>query len=140
MKYFVIDPRTETIEAGTFHKGHTDSDTTTTLERLQNLVGCRLIEASPFTSKHDKDGVYHDLIVDEEGTFPEDQYFFWSKVIGQPLAGRAVVVGFDPETGEHTDCKLTKAQIQKRMAWMGDRHTTQFICQMLAAKKQAAAQ
>lgn len=135
MRYFVIDPKAETITEGQFHKGWGDSERN--LEQLRELIGCRTIEVSPFTSKNDKPGKHHDLILDEEGLFPEDQHFFWSKVIGQPLAGKAVVLGFDPETGDWKSCTLSRDQVKKRMAWMGDRHTTATICKMLEARKAA---
>ena len=126
MRYILIDPKAETITEGKFHKGGAETDTT--LRRLYELLDCRLVQSLSFSRDVD-------FICDEEGTFIDDQYFFWSKSLNTPLAGKVALLGFDAETGSWTDCKLKISEVKKQIAWMGDKQTTNMILQMLAARQ-----
>ncbi len=57
------------------------------------------------------------LFLDDEGLFREEQAFFQWIGYGQPLAGRALVLGTDTE-GESRDCMISKRDIENSVRWL----------------------
>lgn len=58
----------------------------------------------------------HDLWVDDEGLFKEDQQLFWIQGFPAPLAGMAVILGHD-NRGESADATAHLSMISQRISW-----------------------
>lgn len=109
MKGYLINPFDQTIKPVTLEKENT-------LQQIYTLCECRLIDA-----------VYsiddHTVFVDDEGLFVENQRYF--KLCGQPLAGKALVLGVNEE-GDSTDVKLWVEDIlEERIDWVAEGITYQ---------------
>lgn len=101
MKAFLIDPATRTI-------------TETTISSWRDIapaLECDLFDVVQI-------GPNVSVYVDDEGLFKDDQCFFQLIHYPQPLAGKGLVLGFDPETGDSTDCPVTAEQILNSLFWM----------------------
>lgn len=62
----------------------------------------------------------NDVYVDEEGllTMNEETKFFKMKHYPQPIAGNGLIMGFDDETGENGDTKLSIEEIKESVTFM----------------------
>jgi hypothetical protein len=104
MKGYLINPFDQTIKQVTLEKENT-------LQQIYALCDCSLI-----------DGVYsiddHTVFVDDEGLYVENQRYF--KLCGQPLAGKALVLGAGEE-GDSTDAELWVEDIlEERIDWVAE--------------------
>lgn len=72
----------------------------------------KFINASTFDVARldDGDGMY----IDDEGLFKDEQAFFLHKGYGQPLAGKALVLGCDDE-GNSTSPRCTLKDLQQQV-------------------------
>lgn len=104
MKAFLIDPVARTV---TPHNVESWRD-------IAPALNCDLFDAvylTPTTT----------VYVDDEGLYVPDQHFFMFVNGHQALAGRGLVLGVDPETGDSIDCPLTLDQIESHLHWLGRR-------------------
>ena len=101
MKALLIDPRTQTV---------------TPLEINDWRDIAPALECDLFDVVQIRPNV--SVYVDDEGLYKDDQCFFQLIHYPQPLAGRGLVLGFDPETGDSTDCPVTADQILNHLFWM----------------------
>lgn len=86
-----------------------------TLENYYVIIGCDLIDATPQAPDQQ-----HTCYVDDEGLFkrtPEDPMIqtSWHP---EPLAGRALIVGFDPSTGASESATLSVEQIAQQVIFL----------------------
>lgn len=105
MRAILIDPFTETV---------TEVDHTGGLEDIYNWTDCVCITScNPFSDRE------HTMFLDDEGLYRDDQAFFGYVGYGQPLAGRALVVGVD-EAGETVACKLSLEGVRAHVGFLPD--------------------
>jgi|TARA_R100001463_G_scaffold136272_1_gene201231 hypothetical protein len=102
MQGYLINPFDNTIKPVIL------SDVDSNLKQIYALLDCTIIDA-----------VYsiddHTIFVDDEGLFVENQRFF--KLFGQPLAGKALVLGVGEE-GDSKDAELwVEDIIEERIEW-----------------------
>ena len=69
------------------------------------------------------DGVY----IDDEGLYVEDQWFWIHRNYPQPLAGKALFIGLDIETGEDRDLQTDIQEIRKDIRFIGDAHEIRIL-------------
>jgi len=62
----------------------------------------------------------NDVYVDEEGLMymNDDTKFFKLKNYPQPLAGNGLIMGYDDETGENGDTKLSVQEVKEQVSFM----------------------
>jgi len=56
------------------------------------------------------DNFRHSIFVDDEGLYTKTDFFAYLDY-PQPLVGKALVLGYDQDTGDSTDCTLTIEQV-----------------------------
>ena len=78
-----------------------------TLEALHKLIDCTTITAVSLTF----DDQVVSLFLDDEGLFVPDQKFWSIFQYPEPLAGRAVILGFDASNGESLDTPVDASRI-----------------------------
>tara|TARA_R100001377_G_scaffold35586_1_gene19653 strand:- start:1078 stop:1434 length:357 start_codon:yes stop_codon:yes gene_type:complete len=105
MKGYLINPFDQTIKSVIL------SDVDSNLHQIYTLCDCKLIDA-----------VYsiddHTVFVDDEGLFVKNQRYF--KLCGQPLAGKALVLG-NGEEGDSIDAKLwVEDTLEERIEWVAE--------------------
>lgn len=102
---YLINPTERTVEAVNMQGGK---------DHLQDIY--KLLDCSIITTAHIDE---HDTIYcDDEGLIHGPVYqFFGVKGFPQPLAGRGLVVGLDPE-GFDTTPRLTLAEVQARTCFI----------------------
>jgi hypothetical protein len=104
MKAFLIDP---------FAKVVTEVDYNGDYHQIYDFIKADLFDAVR-ANKYDDT-----LFVDDEGLFKDDQAFFKWKTYGQPLAGRAVLLGTDND-GEPQDVQATLDEVVENILWQAD--------------------
>lgn len=82
----------------------------------------------------DNEQIQHDIYCDDDGLFKEDQYFFFNKATGTPIAGKGLIVGLDHNTGNSRSCLWSIDGIKKAISWIGDRNTLQFMLERKVIK------
>ena len=103
MQGYLINPFDQTIKPAIL------SDVDSNLKQIYTLLDCNTIDA--VYSLDD-----HTVFVDDEGLFVENQRFF--KLFGQPLAGKALVLGVT-EDGDSKDAELwVEDIIEERIEWV----------------------
>ena len=102
-KGILINPRERTITEVVVEEP--------TLQSLYKLTGCDCV-----TIAHLDDG--HTAWVDDEGLFKPNG-IFKIQSYHSPLAGNAVILS-NTSQGEHSDCKLTVAEVIKTTQFLGE--------------------
>lgn len=103
MKAILIDPVAQTV-------------TETNVKDWKDIspaLNCRvfdIVQVAPNVS----------IYVDDEGLFVQGQQFFLHRAYPQPLAGHGLVLGFDDQTGDSTDCPITVDQVRSQIFWLGN--------------------
>lgn len=90
MRAILIDPTTKTV-------------TETSITNWKEIAPA--IEADLFDVVN-IDQYRHSIFVDDEGLYTKTD-FFTHYDYPQPLAGKALIMGYDQNTGDSTDCTLT---------------------------------
>ena len=73
--------------------------------------------------------VLHDVYVDDEGLFRQDQRYWFNRATGQVLAGKGLVLALDDE-GASSHCLWSDVGVKSRIAWIGDKATLQTMMQL----------
>lgn len=96
MNAILIDPSDQSISRVEYNGEITD---------LYSLIDCRMFTVVSVTEDHD-------LFLDDEGMYREDQSYFMVNGYPQPLAGKAVMLGHDGKGGtiEATESVLNVAR------------------------------
>tara|TARA_Y100000361_G_C11140986_1_gene335038 strand:- start:994 stop:1512 length:519 start_codon:yes stop_codon:yes gene_type:complete len=94
MKAVLIDPFEPRISDVEIKDDH--------LLSYYSLIGCTTVTAIDA----EYNGKPASLFLDDEGLFKNDQKFWHFPQHQEPLAGKAVLVGFDPSTGESLDAPI----------------------------------
>lgn len=102
MKAFVIDPFAREITEVSY-----EGDYTEIYKHIKADLFCTVTVSD----------LGDTLFLDDEGLFKSEQKFFQWVGYGQPLAGRALVLGTDEE-GESRDCQLTLRDIENSVRWL----------------------
>lgn len=97
MKAILIDPFACTVTSVTLEPS---------LGAYYAALGCSMIEAATYINGR------HVLYVDEEGLFRRDQRYFLFNGVGQPLAGRGLIVGFSPASGKEKSATLSADEVR----------------------------
>ena len=100
MRAILIDPFTQTIEEVDYSGDYKD---------IYALIDCEIF-STLYVDRMDT------LYIDDEGLYVEDQRYFKIGLRGQPLAGKALVLGTD-DNGESVDCASTLKSIQEMVEW-----------------------
>jgi hypothetical protein len=101
MKAILIDPFKRDISDVEF-EGET-------LAALYKLIDCTTVTAVSLTF----DDQVVSLFLDDEGLFVNDQRFWSIFQYPEPLAGRAVILGFDASNGESLDTPIDAARVSE---------------------------
>jgi hypothetical protein len=101
MKAILIDPFKRDISDVEF-EGET-------LAALYKLIDCTTVTAVSLTF----DDQVVSLFLDDEGLFVSDQRFWSIFQYPEPLAGRAVILGFDASNGESLDTPIDAARVSE---------------------------
>lgn len=80
-----------------------------TLEALYKLIDCSTVTAVSLTF----DDQVVSLFLDDEGLFVRDQKFWSIFQYPEPLAGRAVILGFDASSGESLDVPVDASRVSE---------------------------
>lgn len=81
------------------------------LESYYRQIGCRLITSASIDT-------HNDVIVDDEGLMIDPEYFFSVDDEGEPqYAGKGLIVGVNPSTGDFTNTTLTALEIASRLVF-----------------------
>jgi len=99
MKAVLIDPFTRDISDVEF-EGET-------LAALYKLIDCTTVTAVSLVF----DDQVVSLFLDDEGLFVQDQKFWSIFQYPEPLAGRAVILGFDASNGESLDVPVDASRV-----------------------------
>jgi len=99
MKAVLIDPFTRDISDVEF-EGET-------LAALYKLIDCTTVTAVSLVF----DDQVVSLFLDDEGLFVRDQKFWSIFQYPEPLAGRAVILGFDASSGESLDVPVDASRV-----------------------------
>ncbi len=99
MKAVLIDPFTREISDVEF-EGET-------LAALYKLIDCTTVTAVSLVF----DDQVVSLFLDDEGLFVRDQKFWSIFQYPEPLAGRAVILGFDASNGESLDVPVDASRV-----------------------------
>ncbi len=104
MRMLLIDPFEMTVSA---------LDKPSGLQTLYRLIDCNTMTPGLINCPNST------LWVDDEGLFAE-QKAFWTieGLTVQPLTGKGVLVGFDANTGNDTDCIHRLSDIERRVRWI----------------------
>lgn len=83
------------------------------LPSIYGHLKCSTFEVVSYNSEND-------VYVDEEGLMymNDDTKFFKLKNYRQPLAGNGLIMGYDDETGENGDTKLSLEEIKEQVSFM----------------------
>lgn len=81
------------------------------LQSMYNLIGCQRIEPTMFDDEHE-------IYVDEEGLFNNENQFFFMKDMATPMAGNGLILGFDPDIGDNWSHKLDLESIRSKVIFM----------------------
>lgn len=81
------------------------------LTEMYGLLDCTMVDAVHFN------GTNHDVWVDDEGLFVNEQKFFMLSDFPNPLPGRGIVLGHDA-SGNTIDCALSLEDVQRRTHWV----------------------
>ena len=73
--------------------------------------------------------VLHDVYVDDEGLFRQDQRYWFNRATGTVLAGKGLVLALDDE-GRSSHCLWSDKGVKDRIAWIGDKATLQTMLQL----------
>ena len=73
--------------------------------------------------------VLHDVYVDDEGLFRQDQRYWFNRATGTVLAGKGLVLALDDE-GRSSHCLWSDKGVKDRIAWIGDKATLQTMMQL----------
>lgn len=91
-----------------FEKSVTEVDYSGDYKDIPTMIDCDL-----FTIASDGD---NDIFVDDEGLFKPNQMFFWVRGMGQPLAGKGLVLSSDGE-GETIGTTADVDAFYNRIRW-----------------------
>ena len=80
------------------------------LEDCYKLIGCRMVECVGGIPNEQ-----HDLWVDEEGWFNEDNDFFTIEGYPQPIRGNGIILGIDRDSFESSSSKVSVYDIVERV-------------------------
>ena len=78
------------------------------------IIDCQTFDAVRLYENGD--GVY----IDDEGLYVENQWFWIHRNYPQPLAGKALFIGLEIETGEDRDLQTDIQEIRKDIKFIGD--------------------
>lgn len=83
------------------------------LPSIYGHLKCSTFEVVSYNSEND-------VYVDEEGLMymNDDTKFFKLKNYRQPLSGNGLIMGYDDETGENGDTKLSLEEIKEQVTFM----------------------
>lgn len=90
IKAILIDPKEKTVSRVYLPKDDTDA--------IDRILGCSTFTVPCILEHNDS------LYIDDEGLFKDELHFFMLKDYAQPIAGRALIIGCDEETGDSKDC------------------------------------
>lgn len=99
MRAILIDPFEKTVKEVEYSGDYHD---------IYTLIGCDL-----FTVASDGD---NDIFLDDEGLFKREQSYFWLKGMGQPFAGKGLVLSSDEE-GETIGTTADVDALFNRIKW-----------------------
>ncbi len=100
--YLLIDPFERTIRAVAYDGS---------LDVLYALLDCATVDVAR--------GHKFDLYVDDEGLFKADQqYFAIIGELGQPIAGKALVIGKPDHDGNTTPPSVSREYIDRNILWV----------------------
>jgi len=111
MKAYLIDPFKKKIEQVIFNGDY---------KSIYKFVECRAFDVVRVYTNEDV------IYVDDEGLFVETQNFFIHRNYPTPLAGKGLVLGSNEE-GDSVAPKTKIDQLEKDIAWVGDKHDIQTI-------------
>lgn len=104
MRAILIDPKARTV---------TDIEVRPGIEPIYEALQCRTFDV---VALDDTNGVY----IDDDGLYVEGQHFFMFGDFHQPLGGRGLILGMEPETGESVSTELALAEIESKIKWIDD--------------------
>lgn len=114
------------IKIDVVNKTVTTVDVGPTLEELYEALQCEVI-TTVFFPEFFKD----DMFVDDEALLKEPNEilgaFFTDLYPNQPIFSNGLVVGFDPETGERVDCKMTAEQVASTVRFLDEKETQEMF-------------
>ncbi len=120
IRTILIDPKAKRLKE-VFIKAHD-------LNSIYTELGCNNFETTPFIPLRLGDDIHtHDIYCDGDGLFKEEQYFFFNKATGSPIAGKSLVIGLDENSGDSRSCLWSIDGIKRNISWIGDRNTLQLM-------------
>jgi len=100
---WVIDPHTQTIKEVTYRGEY---------QHIYELIDCDCFDAARINRFGDA------LFVDDEGLYKDGQAFFVHSDYPQPLAGKALVMGCNPTTGDTIAHSTTLKELREKVTWV----------------------
>lgn len=90
------------------------------LEAMYKTINCQRVESTMFDDTHE-------IYVDDEGLFNEENKFFYINGLINPLAGNGLILGFDPEIGDNWSHKLDVDYIRAKVVFMNRRDAAMWL-------------
>lgn len=86
------------------------------IKHIRNLIGndCSLFEPVMLDDNND-------LMIDENGLNKNPEHFFYFKGLVNPLAGNAVLLGWDKEKADSTDTNISIEWVKNNIRFMNKR-------------------
>ena len=78
----------------------------------------KLIDCSTFDCINIDDD--NTLFVDDEGLLKQNRYFYWKDYTN--LAGKALIIGVDYQTGEDCDTSWSLQEVENMVEWLPEGH------------------
>jgi len=104
MKAILINPYNETI---------TEVEYSGNFKEIYKLIDCSTFDCINI----DDDNT---LFVDDEGLLQQNRYFHWKDYTN--LAGKALIIGVDYQTGEDCDTSWTVQTVENMVEWLPEGH------------------
>jgi len=104
MKAILINPYNETI---------TEVEYSGNFKEIYKLIDCSTFDCINI----DDDNT---LFVDDEGLLQQNRYFYWKDYTN--LAGKALIIGVDYQTGEDCDTSWSLQEVENMVEWLPEGH------------------
>lgn len=103
MRAYLINPEVKEI---------TEVDYTGNYKNIYEHIQADMFEGIPVEATGDT------IFVDEEGLLKPQEHFFKLSTYHQPVAGRGLVLGLEPESGDSCEPKCTIEYLEENIAFM----------------------